>query len=72
MMINKTTAYRYLHSIVDNHKHPFTGEYDHGLMAEVAMIHFDVGLDDTDTQDDLNDWALEVVWIKEGTYIPHG
>jgi len=66
MMINKTTAYKYLRSIVDEHQDPLTGEYNHCLMAEEAMVHFDVGLDDTDTQEDMHDWALEMVWFVEG------
>ena len=71
-MVSRTKAYRYFRSIVADYQDPLTGEYNHCQMAEEAMVHFDVGLDDTNTQDDLNDWALEVVWIKEGTYIPQG
>ena len=65
MMVNKTTAYKYLRSIVEEHRDPLTDEVNHCLMAEDAMIYFDADLDDTDTEDDLNDWALEVVWFVE-------
>ena len=65
-MVSRTKAYRYFRSIIDEYQDPLTGEYNHCLMAEEAMAHFDVGIDDTDAENDLNDWALEVVWFVEG------
>ena len=66
-MVKRTDAKKYFLQIIDDYQDPLTDEYNHCLMAEDAMTHFDVGLDDTNTQDDLNDWALEVVWFVENS-----